>query len=141
MQIQRINNYNNTPKYSPSFNAKYIRSKEMRDLIDITAGTSDGFRISEALEKTDKYFKKVLLKMSIKNSESTNTQTAIIENLLNGNNVQKSINGKYKIDTELYMLEQIADPRTEMFKKIFGNNSLSKSEVKAERDRLLSKLA
>lgn len=140
MQIQRINNYNNTPKYSTSFNAKYIRSKEMRDLIDVTAGTPDGYRISEALEKTDKYFKKVLLKMSIKGSESTKTQTAIIENLMNGNNVQKSINGKYKIDTELYMLEQIADPRTEMFKKIFGNNSLSKSEVKAERDRLLSKL-
>lgn len=141
MQIQRINNNFNTPKYSPSFNAKYIRSKEMRDLIDVTAGTPEGYRIYDAFEKTDKYFKNVLLELSLKVSESTKTQTAIIENLMNGNTVQKDINGKYKIDTELYMLEQIADPRTEMFKKTFGNNSLSKSEVKAEKDRLLSKLA
>lgn len=140
MQVHRINNIENTPKYTPVFNAKYTKTREMISLINDTAGTAEGYRVSNAIDEAGKYFKNVLLELYTTFSEKNLPNKIVIKNLENGNKVTNTINAGYKRSAQIHLMEEIANPKSDSFAKLFGDDSMSLNEIKAEKERLLSKL-
>lgn len=139
MKIQKIDN--TYTRDTPAFQAKYTKTPEIINLIENTAGTPQGLRIGEALDKTAEFFKGVLLEYGIRFNKDKNPQSVVIKNLNNGNEIVSRINGKFKTDTEIYMLESAANPKHELHQKLFGDDSMLIGEIMEEKSRLLSKLA
>ena len=130
MKIQKTDNTRYTPYNYPAFKAKYKKTDELIGLIDAAAGTPQGIRIGEALDKTAEFFKGVLLEFGRKITDDK-SQAVVIKNLNNG---------RYKVDTEIYMLESVANPKHELHQKLFGDDSMLLQEIHQEKARLLSKL-
>lgn len=139
MKIQKTDNTRCTPYNYPAFKARYKKTDELIGLIDAAAGTPQGLRIGEALDKTAEFFKGVLLEFGRKITDDK-SQAVVIKNLNNGNQISTNINGRYKVDTEIYMLESVANPKHELHQKLFGDDSMLLQEIHQEKARLLSKL-